>query len=301
MEKLWQTEAMELERAKKLFTKEHMKTFGMINFGTLLVALGVYFFRMPNNFSTGGVSGLSIILGKLVPGISTGSFVWILNALLLGLGFFFINGSFGAKTVYASTLFSSVIWILERVCPMAHPMTSQPFLELIFSILLPAFGSAVLFDVDASTGGTDIVAMILRKYTHMEVGRGLLCADVSIGVASCFVFGMETGLYSILGLMLKAFMVDSILESFNINKYFHIITDKPQMVCDYVVKEFNRSATIVHAMGLYTHTDKTVLLIALSRPQAVRLQAFLRKNDPSAFVAIMNTSNIIGKGFRDRA
>ena len=290
-----------MERAKKLLTKDRLKEFGKVNLGTLLVALGVYFFRIPNNFSTGGVTGISVILGKLVPGISTGSFVWLLNAILLGLGFFVINGAFGAKTVYATTLFSFIVWVLERICPMAQPMTSQPFLELIFSILLPAFGSAILFDADASTGGTDIVAMILRKYTHMEVGKGLLCADASIAVASCFVFGMETGLYSIMGLLLKAFLVDSILESFNINKYFHIVTDHPDMVCDYVVKEFNRSATIMHGMGLYSHTDKTVLLIVLSRPQALHLNAYLRKNDPGAFVTIVNTSNIIGKGFRDRA
>ena len=290
-----------MERVKKLFTKKLLKEFGMVNIGTLLVALGVYFFRIPNNFSTGGVTGISVILAKLMPNVSTGAFISILNYGLLALGFFLINGSFGAKTVYSTTLFSGIIMLLERICPMNAPMTSQPFLELIFSILLPAFGSAILFDVDASTGGTDILAMILKKYTHMEVGRGLLCADASIAVASCIVFGMDTGLYSVMGLLLKSVLVDSLMESFNINKYFNIITDHPEIVCDYILKEFKRSATILNGQGLFTHTDKTVLLVVLNRPQAARLNMFLRKNDPGAFVAIMNTSNIIGKGFRDRA
>lgn len=290
-----------MEQGKKLLTRENLKSFGMVNVGTLLVALGVYFFRIPNNFSTGGVTGISVILAKLVPGISTGSFVWILNAVLLALGFLVINGAFGAKTVYCSTLFSTIVWALERVVPMNGPMTNQPFMELIFSILLPAFGSAILFEADASTGGTDIVAMILKKYTHMEVGRGLMCADIGVALASCIVFGMETGLYSILGLLMKGFLVDSIMDSFNINKYFHVVTDKPELVCDYIVKEFNRSATIMHGTGLFSNADKTILLIVLSPSQGAKLNQFLRQNDPGAFVTILNTSNIIGKGFRDRA
>ena len=289
-----------MEKAKKIFAKFSWKEFALVNFGTLLVALGVYFFRIPNNFSTGGVTGISVILAKLMPGVSTGAFISILNYGLLALGFLLINGSFGIKTVYSTTLFSGVIMLLEKICPMSAPMTSQPFLELIFSILLPAFGSAILFDVDASTGGTDILAMILKKYTHMEVGRGLLCADASIAVASCIVFGMDTGLYSVMGLLLKSVLVDSLMESFNINKYFNIITDQPQVACDYIVKKFNRSATIIKGEGLFSHADKTILLVVLSRPQAAKLQQFLRKNDPGAFVTIMNTSNIIGKGFRDR-
>lgn len=295
------TEGLKVERVKRLFTAKNLKNFGMINVGTLLVALGVYFFRIPNNFSTGGVTGISVILAKLMPGVSTGAFISILNYALLGLGFLLINGSFGVRTVYSTTLFSGIIMLLEHVVPMDAPMTSQPFLELIFSILLPAFGSAILFDADASTGGTDILAMILKKYTHMEVGRGLLCADASIAIASCVVFGMETGLYSVMGLLLKSVLVDSLMESFNINKYFHIITDKPNTVCDYIVKEFNRSATILRGEGYYTHSEKTVLLVVLNRPQAAKLNQFLRRNVPGSFVAIMNTSNIIGKGFRDRA
>ena len=119
----------------------------------------------------------------------------------------------------------------------------------------------------------------------MEVGRDLLCADASIAVASCVVFGMDTGLHSVMGLLLKAVLVDSLMEPFNINKYFNIITDRPDVVCDYIVKEFNRTATILNGQGLFTHADKTVLLVVLSRPQAARLNQFLRKKDPGPLVA----------------
>ncbi len=277
---------------------QKFKDFLLLNLGTLLVAAGVYFFKFPNHFSTGGVSGLSILLGEMVPWMSSGAFVMVLNALMLALGFFFVNGSFGVRTVYSSLLFSASTWLLERVCPMDAPMTGQPFLELIFAVLLPAAGSAILFNMQASTGGTDITAMILRKYTGMDVGRALLVCDLGITVAACLVFGMETGLFSVMGLIMKAFLVDSIIESFNIHKYFHIITDHPRQIEDFITGELNRSCTVVDCTGAYTGEKKTLLISAMSRGQAVRLNRFLKTSDPGAFVTIINTSSIIGKGFR---
>ena len=277
---------------------QKLRDFLLLNAGTLLVAAGVYFFKFPNHFSTGGVSGLSILLGEVVPWMSSGAFVMVLNVLMLALGFLFVNGSFGIKTVYSSLLFSGTTWLLERICPMSSPMTTQPFLELVFAVLLPAAGSAILFNMQASTGGTDITAMILRKYTGMDVGRALLVCDLGITVAACFVFGMETGLFSVMGLLMKAFLVDSIIESFNICKYFHIITDHPDTIEDFIAHQLHRSCTVVDCTGAYTGEKKTLLISAMSRGQAVRLNRFMKTADPTAFVTITNTSTIIGKGFR---
>lgn len=278
--------------------RERVRDFAQLNAGALLVAAGVYFFKFPNRFSTGGVSGISILLGEMVPGLSTGSFVMIVNLLLLGLGFAFVNGRFGARTVYASLLFSGAIWVLERVYPMAAPMTGQPFLELIFSVLLPAAGSALLFNIGASTGGTDITAMILKKYTSMDIGRALLLCDFGITLSACFVFGMETGLFSMLGLILKAFLVDGIVESVNMSKYFHIVTECPQPLEEYITRTLGRSCTVLPCTGAYTGAPRTLLLSAMNRAQAVRLNRYIKSNDPGAFVTITNTSSIIGKGFR---
>lgn len=285
---------------KKLLSEWSWKDFGKLNAGTLLVALGVYFFRMPNNFSTGGVSGISILLAKLLPFATPGAYVSVLNVLLLVLGFLVINGSFGIKTIYSTLLFSAVLSLLEIVCPLSAPLTDEPLMELLFSVMIPAFGSAILFDIDASTGGSDITAMILKKYSHMDIGKALLCVDSIVALSACFVFDITTGLYSILGLLMKALLVDSIMESFSICKYFNIITDHPEPVCRFLVEELNRSATLVKAEGYYTGKEKTVLVAVLTRPQAIRLNVYLRRNDPTAFVTILNTSSIIGKGFRDR-
>ncbi len=279
-------------------TKKTVNEWAMITLGTVIMSLGIYYFKFPNNFSFGGVSGLAVVLGHYFPGATPGDFVMVINMALLVIGFLVFGRSFGVKTAYASILNSVVIWGLERLSPMSAPMTSQPLLELIFGVALPAVGSAILFNMDASSGGTDIVAMILRKFTSLNIGNALMLSDCIITVSACFAFGMETGLFSILGLLMKSLMVDLVLENINIHKYFHIITTKPREIERFITETLHRSATEMDAQGAYTHESRKVLLTVVNRRQAVMLRKFVRQTDPSAFVLIMNTGDIIGKGFR---
>lgn len=275
-----------------------LKDYGMLTIGTLLIAVGVYFFKFPNNFSTGGVSGISIILGHYAPNVSAGAFVFIINQALLLVGFLVFGRSFGMRTAYTSLLMSGVIWALEYICPLEKPMTTQPLLELVFSVSLPAVGSAILFNMQASSGGTDIVAMLLKKKTNVNIGNSLMCVDFLITVAACFAFGMETGLFSMLGLMLKSVIVDMVLENIKVHKCFQIITAKPEEIVAYVVRNIGRGATEIKGGGAYTHENKTVILTVVNRFQAVKLRQFAKQVDPSCFILITNTSEIIGKGFR---
>ena len=280
--------------------KEPLKTYAWLTIGTLLVVTGVYFFKFPNNFSTGGVTGISIILGHLLPNpiLTPGTLVLIINTALLVVGFLFVSRDFGFKTVYCSMLMSLSLSGLEHIFPMDAPFTDQPLLELVYAILFPAVGSAILFNLRASTGGTDIVAMLIRKYTGLETGRALMIADLAIVIATALVFGMRTGLFSLLGLLAKALVVDSVIENINLSKYFLIVTEKPDELCQFIHHELRRGATIWESEGSYTHHPKHVLLAAMSRAQAARLRTFVRKIDPTAFIVISNTSDIIGKGFR---
>ncbi len=279
-------------------TEKTVNEWLMITLGTVVMSLGIYYFKFPNHFSFGGVSGLAVVLGHWFPGATPGDFMMVINMALLVIGFLVLGRDFGLKTAYVSVLSSVVIWGLERLSPMAAPMTSQPLLELIFGVALPAVGSAILFNLDASGGGTDIVAMILRKYTSLNIGNALMLSDCVITVSACFAFGMETGLFSILGLLMKSLMVDLVLENINIHKYFHIITTKPQEIESFITDVLGRSATEMDAQGAYTHENRKVLLTVVNRRQAVVLRKFVRQTDPSAFVLIMNTGDIIGKGFR---
>ena len=174
--------------AQKMDIRKTVKEWLLLLLGTTLTAAGVYFFKFPNNFSTGGVSGLSLILGRIFPNpvLTPSVFMLIINIALLALGFAVLGRSFAFSTVYCSMLLSLSMNAMERFWPLAGPLTDQPFLELCFAVLLPAFVSASLVPLDASSGGTDIIAMIVRKYTSLNIGAALIAADALITIAALF-------------------------------------------------------------------------------------------------------------------
>ncbi len=282
-------------------TKERRKTVRewlYITAGILIMSAGIYFFKFPNHFSTGGVTGIAIVLGHYIPSLTPATLVTVINVALLILGFAVIGKSFGIRTVYASLLMSGTLQLLEAVCPLEGPLTSQPLVELMFAVGLPAVGSAILFNLDASSGGTDILAMILRKYTALNIGFALLCSDIIITVSACFAFGMETGLFSILGLIVKSLFMDLVLDNLMTKKCFQIITSDPEPIAEYITGTLHRGATRLQGEGVYTHEGKSVLMAVVSRHEAVLLRNFIRSHDPAAFLIITSSTEIIGKGFR---
>lgn len=272
--------------------------FTEMTVGSLLMAIGVYFFKIQNGFSTGGVSGIATVLGKIVTFLTAGSWIVLINTLLLLLGFLILGRKTGVKTVYCSLLFSFATWVLELVAPMTKPLTGELFLELVYAILITGIGSAILFYAGASSGGTDIVALILKKYTSLDVGKALLCTDFLISASAFFVFGIEIGLYSLLGLFAKAFLVDGVIESMHTCKSFMIITENPAPIVDFIINDLKHSATTVDAIGEYSHSERKMVFTLCKRMEAARLKAKLRETDPKAFVIVQTTSEIIGRGFR---
>lgn len=279
--------------------KDHVREFLLMSLGTALVSIGVYFFKFPNNFSMGGVSGLSVLLGELVrvPGLTPSVFNSIINTLFLVLGFVFLNRGFGFKTVYCSLLYAGLTQVFEILVPLSAPLTTNKMLEAFFAIILPALGSGILFNLNASTGGTDIAAMILKKYTGLDVGRALLLSDIVIAAAALFVFDIETGLFSLLGLVLKSVLVDSVIESINRRKSLTIITSQPDTSVEFITHTLGRGATVWEGQGAYTHQKHWIVLTVLSRGQAVVLRRYLKEKDPGAFLLVSNSSEIFGKGF----
>lgn len=271
--------------------------YAILTVATVILVVGVYLFKFPNNFSFGGVTGIAVILGKVSP-ITPSDVTFIINMALLVIGFIFLGKSFGIKTVYVSMLMSVLLSMAEKLFPMSGPLTTEPVLELIFAIVLPAFSSAILFNIGASGGGTDIVAMVLKKYTKLNIGVSLFLVDLFITVAACFVFDAQTGLFSFCGLMAKSLVVDSVIENINLCKCFTIICDEPEPILDFIKNEIKRSATVYEAQGCYQRKKKTVIITVMKRGQAVDLRNFIKIHEPNAFIAITNSSEIIGKGFR---
>ena len=277
---------------------DKLKFFALLNAGLFLTALGIELFKTPNHFAFGGTSGLSIVLAAVFPNLPVSAFMWILNIALVVLGFVFLGVRSMGWTIYSSIALSFFVSLCELAFPLSVPLTSDVFLELCFAVILPAIGSAIVFNIGASTGGTDIVAMILSKYTSLEVGRALMLSDLGIVLAAAIVFGPQVGLYSILGMILKSTVVDSAIESLNLRKVCTVVTRNPGPARDFIVEVLKRSATEQNATGAYTREPAWVLMTVLTRHQAALLRDFLRKNDPHAFITIVNSSEIIGKGFR---
>lgn len=290
-----------IERVEKINkmgkVKKTIIEYAILTVATYIMVIGIYAFKFPNNFSFGGVTGLAVVLSEILP-TTPGNITFIINMVLLVIGFLFLGKGFGIKTAYISIVLSLGLSFSEKIYPMVEPLTEEPLLELIFAVILPAVSSAIFFNMDASSGGTDIVAMILRKYTKLNIGSALLVSDLLIVISACFVFNAQTGLFSLLGLLAKSLVVDNVIESINLCKYFTIICDNPEPICDFIMNELHRSATIYEAVGTYEHRKKTVIITIMKRGQAVELRNFIRQNQPSAFIAITNSSEIIGKGFR---
>lgn len=289
-----------LKLPKKLSKSKIWHTFIeylILTVATAIMVVGVYVFKFPNNFSFGGVTGIAVVLARVTP-FTVSSINLVINMLLLALGFIFLGRATGIKTVYVTVLTSLGLSILERVWPLAAPLTREPVLELCFAVAMPAVASAVLFNAGASGGGTDIIALILKKYTSVSTGVALFIVDLAVVIASCFVFDVQTGLFSLAGLLAKTLVIDNVIEGINLCKYFTIICDDPEPICFFINNDLHRSATVERAQGAYTHHAKFVILTVVNRSQAVELRNHIRKTEPGAFMMITNSSEIIGKGFR---
>lgn len=286
------------EWTKMKHITENKKDFLFLNLGLLIVALGVHFFKVPNSFAIGGTTGVSIIASTLFPNLNVGSFMMIINVLLIIIGFIFLGKSFATGTVYSSIVLSLFIWLLEVIIPVTKPLTDDKFLELCFAVILPAVGSGIVFNIGASTGGTDIVAMILSKRTKLEIGKALFVSDFIITVAAGSIYGIKTGLYCVLGLLVKAFLLDIVIDSINVRKHVTIISKESKAIEAFIMNELHRGVTISKAYGGYTGEEKEMITTVLGRRQAVALRDYIRSIDQNAFITIVNSSETVGKGFR---
>ncbi len=272
------------------------REYGMITVSILIMAVGVYFFKFPNHFAFGGVTGFSAVVSEMTR-LSASQFTFVVNMFLLVLGFLFIGKGFGMRTVYASVLLSVFLELFEVLWPMSRPLTEEPLLELVFAVFLPGVGSAVLFNIGASSGGTDIIAMILKKHTSMDIGSVLFLVDLLSVVLAFFVFDPTIGLFSALGLMAKSLVVDGVIENINQCKCFNIVCDNPDPICEFIINRLHRGATVYHAEGAFSHHQKTVIMTTMRRGQAMHLRNYIRQIEPTAFILITSSSEIIGKGF----
>ena len=294
----------EAERSAKVAQRRgqdpHFAQFFLtLNAGLILTAISIVIFKAPNNFAFGGTSGLSVPLSALVPNMPVSVFMWIINVALVVLGLIFLPKKAVGWSVFASFALSGYCSLIELIYPENVSPTGDMWLDLCFAVILPALGSAIVFDIGASTGGTDILAMILKRRTSLEIGKALLIVDLGIVCAAAFLFGPRVGLYCILGLFAKTLVVDGAIEGLHLRKVCTVISRRPREVEEFIVRRLNRTATLTQSIGAYSGEHVMQIMSVLTRKEAMMLRLYVRKIDPHAFITIVNSSEIIGRGFRD--
>ncbi len=276
---------------------KYVKQYALITLSISIMSVGVYFFKFPNNFVFGGVTGTAALVAKLTP-MSASAFSSAANLVLLVVGLIFLGKEFAMTTGYATFVMSVELMVFEKLCPLSGPLSDQPMLDLLFAIALPAIASALLFNVGASSGGTDIIALIVEKYTHIHsIAVALFITDLFMVIAACFVFDLYTALYSFVGLTVKSLVIDAVLEKIKMCKAILIVCDEKKPICDFVMRKLMRGATYTPCFGAYTDKPHYIIYTTLTRHEADQLQEFIHKEHLNAFMSMLSTTEVFGKGF----
>ncbi len=274
-----------------------VKRFLIINVGILIMALGLYFFLFPDNLAVGGVSGLAMVIQTFFPAVNIGVLMLVFNVVLIILAFVLVDRSFGGYTIYASVALSLLIGILEKAMPMTHPFTDDMFLNLIFGILIQGIGMSVIFYEGASTGGTDIIAKIINKYTALNIGLSLFLADSLITLMAVFTFGLKQGLYAFLGILINGLVIDKIIAGFETKVHAIIVTDQGHDIADYIHKELDRGTTFLAGYGGYSKKDKAIISSVVSKREYLVLKKYIGESDEKAFLIVNFVNDVVGNGF----
>lgn len=275
-------------------TKSRVCEFVVITFGMLMVSAAVYFFMVPSHIVVGSISGLALVLSQLT-GFELSIITFILNAVLLVAGFLFIGKEFGAKTIYTSMLLPVFLWIFERLFPVTKSVTGNPVFDLVTYILIVALGQAMLFHVNASSGGLDIVAKMLNKFTHMEIGKAVTVSGLFTAMTSILVYDLSTLIVSILGTFFNGIAVDYFIDGFNKRKRVSILSDDYTEIQGYIMKELNRGATLYDAHGAYDNKIRKELVTILSQQEYKLLMNYLHTTQAKVFVTVSAINEVIGK------
>jgi uncharacterized membrane-anchored protein YitT (DUF2179 family) len=279
-------------------TKKILKDYLLITFGIILVALSVEYFFAPNKLAAGGVTGIAIVMNSLMPNLSVGIITLILNLVLFALAFWLVGGNFGAKTIFASLGLSVIMWGIETFFkPFA--ITTDLVIAATFGTLISAFGMAIVFNCNASTGGTDILAKILNKFFYINIGRSLLIVDIIITFAAAMVFGLDIGFYAMLSVIILGITIDRFIDGFNSSKEMMIMSDKHEEISKFILEELSRGCTYLKGVGVYSGKDIKVIYTILNRNEFIKLKEFIKEIDKRAFISVRESYEVLGEGFME--
>ena len=275
--------------------RESIKEFALITIGIFLVAISVVYFFEPNNIAAGGITGLAIVINHYIPFISIGPLVLMMDAILFIVALIVLGAKFGAKTIYSSFLLSTSMWIMQTFIPIN--ITNDLILATIFGTLISAVGMAIVFNANASTGGTDIIAKILNKFFHIEIGKSLLIVDFLVTLLGAVTFGINIGLYGLLAVIINGVVIDNIIAGFKTKSEITIISEKNKEMSKFILDDLERGCTFIKGIGGFTGKDTSILYTVLDRNEFIKLKNKIKEIDKNAFITVGEVHEVMGEGF----
>ena len=274
--------------------KFDLREYLMITLGVLIIAVAVHFFMIPGNIVVGNLAGLILVLSNFIP-LPISVMTLLFNAILLVVGFIFIGREFGAKTIYTSVLLPAYLGIFEVVFPNLKSVTGDIILDTLCYILIVCVGLAMLFNMNASSGGLDIVAKLINKFFHIELGKSLTIAGMCAAVSSIFVYDTKTLAVAILATYFNGIVLDHFIDGFHVKKRVCILSDKYLDIQQFIMQKMHRGVTLYQARGGYDNSEKIEIQTILTRQEYGELLNYIHEVDPKAFICVSMVSEVIGQ------
>ena len=276
---------------KKLNYPAIAKEMAILTGAVAIIAAAVYFFLVPSHTSVSSISGLGIVLSNFVP-LPLSAITMVLNIVLLIIGFFTCGREFGVKTVYTSVMLPVFLRLFERLFPDFGSMTDSQELDVLCYILVVSVGLSILFNRNASSGGLDIVAKIMNKYLHMELGKAMSLSGMCVALSAAFVYDKKTVVLSILGTYFNGIVLDHFIFDNSIKRRVCIITEKEEALRQFIINDLHSGATMYEAIGAYNFEKHNEIITIVDKNEYQKLMNFINREDPKAFVTIYNVSSM---------
>ena len=269
-----------------------IKEYAIITIATTIVAAAVFFFLVPSHVSVGSISGLAMVITNFIP-LPVSALTMILNVGLLIIGFLLVGREFGVKTVYTSILLPAVMGILERVFPNLGSLMGDPFLDMICYVFFVSIGLAMLFNRNASSGGLDIVAKLMNKFLHMDLGNAMSVSGMLVALSSGLVYDAKIVILSVLGTYLNGIVLDHFIFGFDMKKRVCIVSQKEEIIRQFILHELRSGATLYEAFGAYNLEPRREIITIVDKNEYAKLMSFIEREDPEAFVTVYTVHKII--------
>ena len=276
---------------KKLNYKDLAKEALILTGADAIVAAAVYFFLVPSHASVSSISGLGIVLSNFIP-LPLSAITMIMNVVLLIIGFITCGKEFGAKTVYTSVMLPVFLALFEALFPNAGSLTGSQELDVLCYILVVSIGISILFNRNASSGGLDIVAKIMNKYLHIELGKAMSLSGMCVALSAALVYDKKTVVLSLLGTYFNGIILDYFIFDYNKKRRVCIITEKEEALRQFIINDLHSGATIYEAIGAYNFEKHNEIITIVDKSEYQKLMSFINREDPKAFITIYNLSSM---------